>query len=142
MVESTAFSLQQEDLLMNRKLFRRYVVNLVSVALVSIGLAPVSYADIVSTTTLIEAESRAESLREIELFLARDEVREQFLALGVSPETVTARVNSLTADELRQLQSSIDDKAAGGDALAVIGTVFLILLILELVGVTNIFNAI
>ena len=101
-----------------------------------------SYADIVSTTTLIEAESRAESLREIELFLARDEVREQFLALGVSPETVTARVNSLTADELRQLQSSIDDKAAGGDALAVIGTVFLILLILELVGVTNIFNAI
>ena len=127
---------------MNRKLFRRYVVNLVSVALVSIGLAPVSYADIVSTTTLIEAESRAESLREIELFLARDEVREQFLALGVSPEAVTARVNSLTADELRQLQSSIDDKAAGGDALAVIGTVFLILLILELVGVTNIFNAI
>ena len=127
---------------MNRKLFRRYVVNLVSVALVSIGLAPVSYADIVSTTTLIEAESRAESLHEIELFLARDEVREQFLALGVSPETVTARVNSLTADELRQLQSSIDDKAAGGDALAVIGTVFLVLLILELVGVTNIFNAI
>jgi hypothetical protein len=127
---------------MNRNLFRRYIVSLASVALVTIGFTPVSYADIVSTSTLIESESRAESLREIELFLARDEVKEQFLALGVSPETVTARVNSLTAAELSDLQSSIDEQAAGGDALAVIGTVFLVLLILELLGVTNIFNAI
>jgi len=127
---------------MNRNLFRRYIVSLASVALIAIGFTPVSYADIVGTNTLIESESRAESLRDIEMFLARDEVREQLIALGVSAEAVTARVNGLTSAELRELQSSIDEQAAGGDALAVIGTVFLVLLILELVGVTNIFNAI
>ena len=43
--------------------------------------------------------------------------------------------------ELQQLADRLQDLPAGGDsALAVIGVVFLVLLILELVGVTNIFT--
>jgi hypothetical protein len=40
------------------------------------------------------------------------------------------------------LRAQIDSLPAGGDAIAVIGVVFLVLLILELVGVTNIFTKI
>jgi hypothetical protein len=48
----------------------------------------------------------------------------------------------LSDSELLLLEAEMDRQVAGGDALAVIGTVFLVLLILELVGVTDIFKKI
>ena len=48
----------------------------------------------------------------------------------------------MTTAELLELESRFDEQVAGGDALGVIGAVFLVLLILELVGVTDIFKSI
>jgi len=48
----------------------------------------------------------------------------------------------LTQAELITLESQFNEQIAGGDALAVIGAVFLVLLILELVGVTDVFKSI
>jgi hypothetical protein len=48
----------------------------------------------------------------------------------------------LTDEEIAALHGRIEQQVAGGDAIAVIGVVFLVLLILELVGVTDIFKAI
>ena len=60
--------------------------------------------------------------------------------LGADPLQADARVASLSDAELMKLQGQLDRLPAGGDALAVIGIVFIVLLILELTGVTNIFN--
>jgi hypothetical protein len=62
--------------------------------------------------------------------------------LGVDPQTAVNRISALTPAELEQLRHQITTLPAGGDALAVIGVVFLVLLILELVGVTDIFKKI
>ncbi len=40
------------------------------------------------------------------------------------------------------LEAEMDRQIAGGDALSLIGAVFLVLLILELVGVTDVFKSI
>jgi hypothetical protein len=72
--------------------------------------------------------------------LARDQVREQLVALGVDPAQVESRVAALTDGELRALADKVADAPAGGDALAVIGIVFIVLLILEAVGVIDIFK--
>jgi hypothetical protein len=48
----------------------------------------------------------------------------------------------MTDSELASFESSLSQGIVGGDALAVIGAVFLVLLILELVGVTDIFKSI
>ena len=53
-----------------------------------------------------------------------------------------ARVDQMTSAELASFESSLNQGIVGGDALAIIGTVFLVLLILELVGVTDIFKSI
>lgn len=121
---------------------RRFIVQLVSVALVTVGLSPVSFADIVGTRSVLEAETRSAELSEIDAFLAREDVQDELLRLGVAPEAVAARVHALTAAELTELREGIDEQVAGGDALAVLGTVFLVLLVLELLGVTNIFTAV
>ena len=67
-------------------------------------------------------------------------MRAQFVALGVDPAQVETRVAALTDSELRTLAGQIAEAPAGADALAVIGIVFLVLLILEAVGVIDIFK--
>jgi hypothetical protein len=88
----------------------------------------------------VQASTRAADLATVDAALARDEVRAQFVALGVAPEQVEARVAALTDAELRTLAGQMAELPAGGDALAVIGIVFLVLLILEAVGVIDIFK--
>jgi hypothetical protein len=60
----------------------------------------------------------------------------------VPPQSVIERVNNMTNAELLALEGQIDEQVAGGDALAVVGIVFVVLLILEIVGVTDIFKSV
>lgn len=118
----------------------RFIVWLVCVAVLNLSSPLVAQAGIVGTLQAVEASSRATDLATVDAALARDEVRAQFAALGVAPEQIGARVAALTDAELRTLAGQMADLPAGGDALAVIGIVFLVLLILEAVGVIDIFK--
>ena len=118
----------------------RFIVWLVCVAVLNLSSPLVAQAGIVGTLQAVEASSRAADLATVDAALARDEVRAQFAVLGVAPEQVEARVAALTDAELRTLAGQMADLPAGGDALAVIGIVFLVLLILEAVGVIDIFK--
>ena len=61
--------------------------------------------------------------------------------MGVDATQIDSRVAAMTDAELRSLAGEIENLPAGGDALAVIGIVFLVLLILEAVGVLDIFKS-
>jgi hypothetical protein len=122
---------------------RRYLSLLLVVQLVLLsGLQPLAQAGFIPTETLLSAQASQDGLSQLNEALARDEVRGELLRLGVDPEQVGARLAALTPDEVRQLQQHIDQLPAGAGLLEVIGVVFLVLLILELVGVINIFNKI
>ena len=123
---------------MNHSL-KRLIIGLLVVSLSLVGAPAVGLAAPIGTDTLVELDQRGELLSDIQARLARDDVRAQFLAHGVSPAEVDARVAALSTAELRQLQSELDEMPAGG-LLAVIGVVFIVLLILDLVGATNIFT--
>ena len=70
----------------------------------------------------------------------QQKVTEVLTQYGVTPASAAERAASLSDQELRLIQQKIDSLPAGQGALEVIGIVFLVLLILELVGVTNVFN--
>ena len=78
----------------------------------------------------------------IQTFLTKEVVRQKLVQLGVDPELAMARASSMTPTERQYLEQKITELPAGADALAVIGVVFLVILILELVGVINIFKKI
>lgn len=101
-----------------------------------------SWAGLVGNDTLLTTDSRQQQMTEIRSVLARDDVRQQMLELGVNPAHVDERLDALSDTELAQLSAGIRDLPAGGDAVAVIGIVFIVLLILELLGVTNVFTKI
>ncbi len=86
------------------------------------------------------SQQRDASLETVNAFMAREDVRAQFEGWGVAAELAEQRVASLSDSELQQLAANIESQPAGAGALAVVGIVFVVLLILELVGVTNIFT--
>jgi hypothetical protein len=122
------------------RIFTRSIVLGVCAALLNLGSPPVAQAGMIGTLEAVAAPGRAADLATVNAALARRQVREQFLALGVKPEHIEARVAALTDEELRSLARQVGDAPAGGSALAVIGVVFLVLLILEAVGVIDIFK--
>ena len=124
------------------KKFRGFLFRLVSIALITAGFAQVSFAGVVGTEYLVEVDARADALSRIEVFLARADIAEQLQAFGVDRANVEARLAGLTNAELLELEGKLDQYVAGGDALAVVGIVFIVLLILEVVGVTDIFKAV
>jgi hypothetical protein len=106
------------------------------------GLVPGARAAIVSTQTLIESSRTDNTRSRIQAMLSREDVRTELVRMGVAQGEAEKRLAALTPAELLQLQRYMDELPAGAGALEVIGIVFLVLLILELVGVTNIFNKI
>lgn len=120
---------------------RAFFVRVISLALVSAGFAQISFAGVVGTDYMLEAEARNASLARVESLIAREDVAQQLQAFGVDQAIVQERLQGLTLAELITLESQFNQQIAGGDALGVIGAVFLVLLILELVGVTDIFKS-
>lgn len=120
---------------------RTTIFQLVSIAILTLGFAQFSAAGVVSTGEVINAELRGERISKIEVLLAQTEVADQLQAYGVSQSSVMERVQNMTDAELLELEISIESQVAGADVVSVIGTVFVVLLILELVGVTDIFKS-
>ena len=127
---------------MKNSIARTVLFNYLALTIVCMGFVQVSHAEVIGTDQLISSEAREASITRIESIVMRDDVRQQMTNLGVSQEVVLARVNQMTTGELASFESSLNQGIVGGDALAVIGAVFLVLLILELVGVTDIFKSI
>lgn len=125
---------------MIRNSLQRCCVVLISLALINLGTPVVASAGIIGTQTVIEASQRDADLATIQAGLERAEVRQQFASLGVDASMVEARLATLTDAEVATLADRMEQMPAGGDLLAVIGVVFVILLILELVGVIDIFK--
>jgi uncharacterized membrane protein (Fun14 family) len=111
-------------------------------ALFTASIQSAAYGGVISTEQYLSAIDREATIARIDAVLARDEVRRQLEHHGVDPAAASARVAALTDRELQTLATDLESLPAGGNALAVVGIVFLVLLILELVGVIDIFKKI
>ena len=121
-------------------MFRRSLVYALCLAILNLGSPLVAHASLVGTLQAVESHTRADDMATVSSALARAEVRAQMAAMGVAPGDIDARVARLTDPELRALADRMQEMPAGGDALAIIGIVFLVLLILEAVGVIDVFK--
>ena len=120
---------------------KKLVVTLMVCNILILGLTPAVEARLIGTQEALQMTQREEQLARISRIFFHSEVQKQMLAYGVEPKNVKDRLAVLTDEELRQLANRLQDMPAGGDSvLAVVGLIFVVLIILELVGVTNIFT--
>lgn len=116
---------------------------ILTASLLSLALVPAATAGIVSTEAAMAMEERTARIERINSVLARDNVRDQMIRLGVDPQDAAARLAALSDSELQQLETRMEKLPAGADgALEVLGIVMLVLLVLELVGITDVFKSI
>jgi hypothetical protein len=125
---------------MSLSLARLVAVWVLSLALINLGAVGFANAGIIATDSLLPAV-RDRDLAAVRATLDRSDVRRQFEKMGVARAAVDARIANLTDQELHQLAQDIEQAPAGGDGfLALVGAVFVVLIILELLGVTNVFK--
>jgi len=122
--------------------FKKMVAMLLVLSMSLLGVPAVGLSAPIGTDTLVQLDQRGELLSRIQTQLTRDDVRAQFLERGVAPSEVDARIAALSTEELQILSAKLDELPAGGSLLAVVGVVFVVLLILDLTGVTNVFTKI
>ena len=121
----------------------RPIAILLAVVVIVISLPQPSRAAMIGTEQVI-AERAAESDRErLIQFLARQDVRRQMEALGVNRQEAAERVGSLSDEEVRVIAGHIDQLPAGQGALEtaiiVAGVLFIVLIITDLLGITEVF---
>jgi hypothetical protein len=100
-------------------------------------------AGIIGTEAVLNTLQGEKSRLRITAFLDRQEVREAFIQKGIDPAQAKNRVASLTDQEISQICKTLDQLPAGGDGIGtVVGAVvlvFIILLLTDILGFTNVF---
>lgn len=99
---------------------------------------PQANAGMITTSALTAAQTQADRAR-LEAFLQREDVLQQMQAMGVDANMAKERIASLSDDEVARIAGKLEQMPAGGDVLGVLFTVFIILLITDILGLTKVF---
>jgi hypothetical protein len=132
----------QAEIPLLKNFSKKAVVFLLIISTSLLGMPAAGLAAPIGTDALLELDQRGQLLSQIQIELARDDVKAEFIERGVSPDEVDARIAALSTEELHMLSTQLDELPAGGSLLAVVGVVFVVLLILDATGVTNVFTKI
>ena len=112
---------------------------IISFAFVQISPA---FAGIVGTDSFLSEQTLQQDRENLRDLMTRDEVRSMLEMNGLTVEEAQARVDSLTDAEVSQMAKKFDELPAAGDAAVVILIIALVVLVLELAGITDIFTGI
>lgn len=124
------------------KSFKNFVSSGLMVCIAAAGLPFSAQARIVATEEVAApaATGNLSASRDaVNQFLVRDDVRQAMLGQGVSPQAALERVAAMSDAEVAQLAGRIDQAPAGGDVLGLLFTVFIVLLVTDIMGLTKVF---
>ena len=118
--------------------FRGLLILAMAVPLVT--AQTVAHADVIGAEQYLSSMDRRAMLDSVTETLARDDVRLALKRHGVDPAVAAERVAALNDEELMLLHDNLEELPAGGSLLATLGIAAIVILILELVGVIDIFK--
>jgi hypothetical protein len=101
------------------------------------------FAAMISTDLTVESQREQKSREELNEVIGRENVENYLIAQGIDPVEVKSRIDSLTDAEAIALADQIKELPAGGGAVGIIVgaalIVFLVLLVTDILGYTDIF---
>ncbi|MBN8413451.1 MULTISPECIES: PA2779 family protein [Halomonas] len=108
----------------------------------TLGTASASAATAVSmasTSDVLASQQTQDARERIHSVLARDDVRQQLELQGVDPADVEQRVAALSDQEAQQMADQLDQMPAGASVIGVLFAVFVILLVTDILGLTDVY---
>jgi hypothetical protein len=137
-VQHTCITIYQENEMNSR--YMRMTSRLLIASVLSLALPLQSTYAVMVETGKVAASAQSQTERErVRTFLDRADVRKELQAQGVDANAAKARVAALTDEEVHKIAGNLDKMPAGGDVLGVLLTVFIILLITDILGFTKVF---
>jgi hypothetical protein len=125
------------------QLRRRVALALAVVLFLLTGPVDAARAALVTTEQALAGEVAGSARDRVTAFVQRDDVRAQMVALGVDPAEAAQRVAGLSDAEVQRIAGHLDQLPAGQSAIgAILGAavlIFLVLLITDLLGLTDVF---
>lgn len=122
--------------------FRRFakpVIHVVLFGFLALTLHLPAQAALIGTDTVLDARQVEGERDRLRALLDRNEVKQALQAQGANADEIQARVDALTDTEVQQLAAHMDGMPAGGGALGLAVFVFLVLLLTDILGYTDIF---
>ena len=101
-------------------------------------------AAMIDTETIMDSARGREAREYLHQLMARKDIQAAIVAHGINADEAWARINSLSDDEVIRIADQIDQLPAGGGLaeflLIIILVGFIVLVILDLTGVTDVFT--
>ena len=118
---------------------KRLIASVLIASTTLMGLPLTANAGIVATDTTLIATSAQANRDHVNTFFAREDVRTALQDRGVQRTDALERVQAMSDAEVAQLAGRIDQAPAGGEVLGLLFTVFIILLVTDILGLTKVF---
>ncbi len=117
----------------------RTIGNAVVMSLMTWSLQAPAYAGMVGTQEVIDQQQTAMDRGRLLTALHREDVRKELVAMGVDPHAAQQRVAAFSDEEIQSVNGRIQSLPAGGDVLGIALIVFLVLLLTDILGYTDVF---
>ncbi len=102
--------------------------------------ATMAQAQMISTDTAIERSMADMDRTYLMEELQREDVRDEMIRMGVSPDEAEARLAALSDAEVARLLRQAEQDKAGADVVGTLATIFIILLVTDFLCLTRVFN--
>jgi hypothetical protein len=119
--------------------YKRIVASTLIASTTLLGLPMVAQAGIVSTGESLSTQATVANRDRVNAFLTRADVRQALEKQGVNADAAVQRVAAMSDSEVAQVAGRIDQAPAGGDVLGLVFTVFVVLLVTDILGLTKVF---
>ncbi|MES2976949.1 MAG: PA2779 family protein [Pseudomonadota bacterium] len=120
--------------------FKRLIASLLIASTAMMGLPLTAQASMVSTEEAVTVTASADANRDkVNNFLMREDVRSALEGQGLNGVAASERVKAMSDAEVAQLAARVDQAPAGGSVLGILFTVFIVLLVTDLLGLTKVF---
>lgn len=117
---------------------KRLLCTVLAFSVFTFGIQGVATAGIVTTNDLVTAEQSQLDRAQLKTWLSKDEVQQQLVAMGVDADAAKSRVDTMTDEEVQTMAARMDEMPAGAGFIETAVLAFLVLVVLEVTGVTDV----
>lgn len=117
---------------------KRFLSLILSFFFLTLSFSQVNAA-IVTNAQILEHTQQDNEQQALLQTIQRQDVQEQLIKLGVSPADIKSRISQMTHEEIAMLNQNIEQLPAGGDILGIAVLIFIVFVITDVIGATDIF---
>ena len=119
-------------------LLRRSTAMFLSILLALMPLLP-AQAAMIGNQQIINQGLSHQTRDGLQQLFEQETAQQQLQAWGVNPDQIKSRIDSLTDAELARINQQVNDLQAGGDVLGILLVIFLVFVITDIIGATDVF---